>query len=62
MGIKTTRYTKLPLNKANGRKLFQMVTMAIKIFHSKAFQNAPKWGFGLKINHMATLPRLQISG
>jgi hypothetical protein len=33
------RYTKLPWNKTNGHKLYQMVIKDIKIFRSKGFQN-----------------------
>jgi hypothetical protein len=34
----TTKYTKLPLNKAKGHKIYKMVTKYFKIFHSKAYE------------------------
>jgi hypothetical protein len=43
------------VKKANDHRVYQMVIKDTKIFHSKAFRNVPKWGFGLKINHLATL-------
>jgi hypothetical protein len=48
-------YTKLPENKSNSHSVNQMVLKISKFFiqrPSKMYQN---WGFGLKINHLATL-------
>jgi hypothetical protein len=55
-----TKYNKWLLNTANGHKVYQMVLKDMKKFNSKAFQNIPKnGGFGLKMNHLATLVRNQ---
>jgi hypothetical protein len=39
------KYTKLPQNISNGRKIDQMVIKYTKIFHSKTLRNLPKLGF-----------------
>jgi hypothetical protein len=50
-------HTKRPKIIPNGNKRFQMGIKYTNIHHSKALQNLPKFGiFGLKTNHLATLP------
>jgi hypothetical protein len=52
----TTNYTKRPYIIPNGNKLYQMAVKYANIFHPKALQNIPKYGFfGLKINNLAIL-------
>jgi hypothetical protein len=52
----TTIYAKRPYIIPNGHILYQTAFKYTNIFHSKALQNIPKFGFfGLKINHLATL-------
>jgi hypothetical protein len=52
-----TKCTKWSKNIPNVCKLFQMSIKYINIFQSKALQNLPKLEFfGLKRNHLATLP------
>jgi hypothetical protein len=57
----TTKYTKVPQNITNGRKIDQLAKKYTSIFQCKTLHNLPKVGFhGLKINHLATLvPCLQ---
>jgi hypothetical protein len=53
----TTDYTKRTYSIPNGHKIFQMVIKYTNIYHSKALKNLPNFrGFGLKTNHLATLP------
>jgi hypothetical protein len=56
-------YNELPQYTANCHKIKEMATKHtkwsyvkdMKISHSMGFQNCPKLGVGLKINHLATL-------
>jgi hypothetical protein len=45
---------KLNQNLPNVRKIFQTVIKYATIIHSNALQSYPDWGFGMKINHLAT--------
>jgi hypothetical protein len=49
-------YTKLPLNKANDHKVYQMILKDIEIFLLMWLpKSTEKWGVGLKAKHLATL-------
>jgi hypothetical protein len=53
----TTKYTKSTENIPNARKIDQMSTKYINIFHCKTLLNLTDCGLFLKINHLATLFR-----
>jgi hypothetical protein len=46
---------KMATKKANGHKVFQMVITDMKNFNQGLPKHAKIGGFGLKINHLATL-------
>jgi hypothetical protein len=42
-------------NNANGHKVYQMVTKEINFYIQRPLKMYQNWGFGLKLNRLATL-------
>jgi hypothetical protein len=70
--LKREKFTKLPQNLPNSHKIHKIYQVAVKytknvhkLYQHLPLQDPPKfiqiWGFGLKVNHLATLTRCCVS-